>query len=111
MVGNSGSDDNPVGAVVDKSFIVGWADWSWTTNGGGCSNTVAGASSNQGLDFGGILVLKIKCCQYAFDSKLGSIFPYFCSKLSIISLFLLGDKTATWTIDESFSAKICLNST
>lgn len=55
MVGNSGSDDNPVGAVVDEGFIVGIADGGRATDGGGCSDTAAGSSSNQGLYFGDIL--------------------------------------------------------
>ena len=55
MVRNSSSDDNPVGAVVDEGFIVGIADGGRATDGGGCSDTAAGSSSNQGLYFGDIL--------------------------------------------------------
>jgi hypothetical protein len=52
MVGNSGSDYNPVGCVVLESIIVGIADSGRTTDGGGSGNGCTGSFCNQGLNDG-----------------------------------------------------------
>ena len=58
VVWDSSSDDNPVGAVVDKGLIVGRGDGRGSTNGGCGCDAVASSSSYESPYLGGILKIK-----------------------------------------------------